>query len=564
MKQSKLFVKPSKTVSDDFKIVSHKLLHKAGFIRESVAGRYFFLPLGMRVRDKIVKVIEEEMDKAGALKIITPVLHPLELWKETNRTESVGFELMTIKDRSGSDFALGGTAEEMMVDLIRKFTVSYKDLPFNVYQFSQKFRDEKRARGGLLRVREFLMKDAYSFHADEEDFKREYRSMGDAYTRIFQQLGLETVVVESDNGYIGGDYCHEFIFESEAGESKYLISEDGKYAAHEDVAKFKKAELNPDEELKAVEEVEAVRGNTMEDGVALHQLPLWQQLKDVMYVDEKGRFILAIIRGDLTVNETKLMHLVKAFDLRHATDEEIRGLGSEPGFISPVGMDQKVVVVADDSLKLVKNMYGGANQKNRDLKNVNFGRDYQPAIVGDIALAENGFEAPAGGKLKEGRGIEVGNIFQLGYHYSEKMKAAFTDADGQDKFYYMGCYGIGVDRTLATIIEKYNDEKGMLWPEAVAPYKVHLLRLKGKGESPQVEEAADKLYSNLTAAGVEVLYDDRDLSPGEKFAEADLIGLPYRLVVSEKSLKAGGVEIKKRNSAESEIIPTEKLIERLA
>ena len=560
MLQSQLFAKTTKTISRDIKAVSHKLLYQAGFIRESVAGRYYFLPLGMRVRDKIVAVIEQEMNKAGAIKIITPVLHPIELWKETNRTDSVGFELMTVKDRSGSEFALGGTAEEMIVDLVRKFNISYKDLPFNVYQFSQKFRDELRARGGLLRVREFLMKDAYSFHADEDDFKKEYKNMRDAYIKIFKRFGLETVVVEADNGYIGGDYCHEFIVESKVGESRFLISEDGKYAAHEDVAKFRKEKRNLDKEELELKEVDAKRGNTMEDGVKLHKLPLWQQIKDVMFADEKGRFILAIIRGDFDVNETKLKNLIKANDLRHATDEEIRKLSSEPGFISPVNINKKVVIVADDSLRTIKNAYGGANKKYRDLLNINIDRDYKSNIEGDIAMAQDGLFSKQGSKLKESRGIEVGNIFQLGLHYSKKMQAVFTDKNGKEKFYYMGCYGIGIDRTMATVVEKYHDKFGIVWPEVVAPFKVHLVEVRSK--KLEVRSRAEKLYQDLQKVGVEVLYDDReDVSAGEKFADIDLIGCPFRVVVSEKTLAKDSVEVKKRDSEKCEIIKINKVVD---
>jgi len=556
MKQSKLFTKTVKTTAEDTKNISRKFLNQAGFIRESVAGRYYILPLGMRVRDKIVKIIEDEMNECGALKLIAPVLHPIELWKETNRTESVGFELMTVRDRRGSEFALGGTAEEMMVDLVRKFNISYKDLPFNIYQFSQKFRDELRARGGLLRVREFLMKDAYSFHAGEKDFKKGYQQMRIAYKNIFQKMGLETVVAESDNGYIGGDYCHEFIVESKAGESRFLISEDEKYVAHEDVAVFNKENKNLDEKEKKLEEVDAKREKTMEDGVKLHDLPLWQQIKDVMFVDNKNRFILAIIRGDFEVNEIKLKNLIKVNDLRHATDEEIRKLGSEPGFISPVEINKKAVVVADDSLRTIKNAYGGANKKHRDLLNINIDRDYKPEIEGDIALVKDGFLSESGKKLKEKKGIEVGNIFQLGCHYSKKMKATFTNKDGEEKFYYMGCYGIGVDRTLAAIVEIHHDDKGIIWPEAVAPFKIHLLSL---GQ----DEEAEKLYNQLLKEKIEVLYDDRDISAGEKFADADLIGIPYRAVVSEKSLAAGGIELKRRDSEKSEVLSVKKLLEKL-
>ena len=546
-------------------MISHKLLYQAGFIRESVAGRYYFLPLGMRVRDKIVRIVEEEMTAAGAQKMITPVLHPLELWEETNRTSSVGFELMTIQDQRGASFALGGTAEEMMVDLVRKFNISYKDLPFNIYQFSQKFRDEKRARGGLLRVREFLMKDAYSFHADEADFKKEYDSMWSKYERIFERCGLEAISIESDNGYIGGDYCHEFVVVSDVGESRFLMTENGEYAAHEEVVLFKKEEKNLDEALKPLEEVEAVRGMTMEDGVELHKMPLWQQIKDVLFVDEKGRFVLAIIRGDYSVNEQKLKKVANVLQLRAATDSEIRTqIGSEPGFISPVGIKDnladgvELIVVADDSLRTIHNAYGGANKKNLDLFNMNIDRDFQADFEGDIALPSDDAMTQDGRALVSARGIEVGNIFQLGTHYTDKMGGAvFTDSDGKAKPFYMGCYGIGIGRTMGTILEIHHDDKGMVWPKSVAPYQVHLIHL-GKDES--TKEKAQALYEQLLKAGFEVLWDDRDIGAGGKFKDADLIGIPVRLVVSARALEQGGLEWKERASEESKIVSESDLI----
>ena len=564
MKFSKYFLKTSKTTSSDDKSVSAKFLKQGGFIAESVAGRYYFLPIGHRVQQKIIKVIKEEMDAAGYQEMITPILHPLELWKETNRTNTTGFELMKIKDRRGAEFALGGTAEEMFVDLVRRYKSSYRDLPFHLYQFSPKFRDELRARGGLLRVREFIMKDGYSFHKDEEDFKIEYEKMKKVYTKIFEKLGLKTSIVESDNGYIGGEYCHEFITESEIGESKYFIAQNSDYAAHEDVAIFEKELKNKDEQQKPLVEIEAKRGNTMEDGVNFHKLPLWQQIKDVLFVDNENRFILAIIRGDLNVNETKLLHLIKATNLRHATDEEIREqIKSEPGFISPVGIKKglnkqvELVIVADDSLRTISNAYGGNNKKNQDLLNINIDRDYQPDIEGDIALAMAGYNAKNGmGKLIEKKGIEVGNIFQLGYHYSSKMKdAVYIDADGKEKPFYMGCYGIGIGRTMAAIIEKHNDQKGMLWPELVAPFQIHLISLYG------AENETDELYKNMSGKGIEVLYDDRDKTAGEKFADADLIGLPIRIVVSKKTLEQNSCEVKKRNELEIKIIPLSSILD---
>ncbi|MDO8618846.1 MAG: proline--tRNA ligase [Candidatus Daviesbacteria bacterium] len=560
MKYTKLFGKTIKDTPKDATLISHQLLYRGGFIRESVAGRYYLLPLGWRVHQKIQSVIKEEMDKAGAQEIIAPTLHPRALWEETNRTNSVGFELMGIKDRNETEFVLGGTAEEMLVDLVRKFQMSYKDLPFNLYQFSNKFRDEARARGGLLRLREFIMKDAYSFHTTEEDFKKEYENMKQTYTRIFERLGLKTDIVESDNGYIGGDYCHEFIVESEAGESRYLTDGAG-YSAHEDVAVFEFENKNLDEVEKKMEEVEAVRGNTMEDGVSLHKLPLWQQMKDLMMVDENGNFILGVIRGDFDVNEVKLAHVAKAYRLRHATEEEIKSLGSEPGFISPVGINEKVKVIGDLSLRSIKNTYTGANKKHRDLLNVNIDRDYQVDIEADIAMATEGYISKNHKPLVAKKGIEVGNIFQLGFHYSSKMKgASFVDKDGTEKPYYMGCYGIGLARTLATVVEVFNDEKGIIWPENVAPFKVHLIGLDL--DDVKISAEVEKAYKLLQAEGIEVLFDDREVSAGAKFADADLIGIPYRVVISKRT--EGKLEVKKRNEKNTSFMTLEEFLKSLS
>ncbi|MBI2601030.1 proline--tRNA ligase [Candidatus Daviesbacteria bacterium] len=567
MLYSKLFPKTIKQTPQDASLVSHKLLYRAGFIRESTAGRYYMLPLGMRVQQKIQKIIKEEMDKIGGQEMITPVLHPKALWAETNRTTSVGFELMSIKDRNEMEFVLGGTAEEMFVDLVRKFQISYKDLPLNLYQFSTKFRDELRARGGLLRVREFLMKDAYSFDISEEEFRVTYELMRQTYSKIFERAGLKTLVVASDNGYIGGEYCHEFVVESEVGESRFFVNPDNSYCAHEDIAEFIPDKKNLDEQEKSLQEVEAVRGTTMEDGVKLHRLPLWQQIKDVLFVDEKGRFILAIIRGDFDVNEIKLLHAIKAYQLRPATEEEIRNkIHSEPGFISPVGIkeliekDVELVIVADESLHTVKNAYGGANKKHRDLLNMNLGRDYKPDITSDIAMAKEGFLAPDGsGPLTAKKGIEVGNIFQLGFHYSSKMRGAnFVDKNGKPQPYYMGCYGIGLGRTLASVAEVSCDDQGIIWPLSVAPFQVHLVGLDLKGES--VKREAERVYKLLQVEGIEVLFDDRiDVSPGAKFADADLIGVPFRVVISNKTGKT--LEVKKRGSKQTEFLTLSSLIE---
>lgn len=557
MRYSKFFGKTTKDELKHTKFMSHYYLQKGGFIAESVAGRYFFLPLGWRVHEKIRQIIKEEMDAAGALEMMSPVLHPLELWEETNRTSSAGFELMKVADRRGANFALGGTAEEMFVDVVRNFQLSYRDLPFNLYQFSTKFRDELRARGGLLRVREFVMKDAYSFHVDEADFQEEYQKMADTYRRIFRRLDLETVMVEADNGYIGGEYCHEFQVESALGEGRFFAAADGSYLAHEDVAQFFKEDKNSQDDEQPYQQVPAVRGTTMTDGAELHQLPLWQQLKNVLYKNEQGEFILAVIRGDFDVNEVKLLHLTKSHQLTAATEEEIRELGSEPGFIFAGGLEDKVTVVVDDSIHTIKNAYTGANQKHLDSLNVNYPRDFTAHLEGDIAMAAAGFLTQDSHQpLEEKFGIEVANIFQLGHHYSRLMHhATFTDQNGDQVPFYMGCYGIGLGRTMAAIAEKHHDEHGIIWPTAVAPFAVHLITLGGD------QAMAEKLYQRLTEAGVEVLWDDRDETAGVKFATADLIGNPVRLVISSRT--GDQIEWKERSASNSELLTPAAVLAKL-
>ncbi|MBU0576515.1 proline--tRNA ligase [Patescibacteria group bacterium] len=563
MKYSQLFGKATKDKNKDTKFASHYYLTKGGFIRESTAGRYYFLPLGWRVHEKIKRVIKEEMDRAGAQEMITPILHPLELWKETNRTNSAGFELTTLEDRRGAQFALGGTAEEMFVDLVRRFQLSYRDLPFNVYQFSTKFRDELRSRGGLLRVREFTMKDAYSFHADENDFKREYDLMAKTYSKIFERLGLKTLMVAADNGYIGGEYCHEFQTECELGEGRFFVCADKSYAAHEDVAEFKLNEINPNEEIKKFEIIDQPEWvQTMADNVKHYDKDESHFLKNVVYKTDRSELIIVTIRGDLDVNPIKLQHLLNkqpnltVHQLEDASEEDLNKIGTKTGYVHSWG-HENVIYVADDSLRTVRNFIGGQKEKTTDSFNVNYGRDFKHEIEGDVAMAQDGFLAKDGqGKLIEKHGIEVGNIFQLGYHYTKLMSGAtFTDQDGQEKPYYMGCYGIGIGRTMAAIIEKHHDEKGIIWPDVVAPFHAHLVSLDG------AEKQGQNVYQQLSEVGVEVLWDDRDESAGAKFADADLIGIPVRLVVSNRTKDK--VEYKHRTKTETELLEVEEVIKRL-
>lgn len=559
MRYSKLFGKTRYGKQAGSAMISHQLLIKAGFIEESTAGRYYFLPLGWRVHEKIKTIIKEEMDKAGAQEMITPVLHPLELWTETNRNNTTGFELMKITDRRGADFALGGTAEEMFVDLVRKMNLSYKQLPFNIYQFSTKFRDELRARGGLLRVREFMMKDAYSFHRDETDFNHEYAVMKQTYSVIFERLGLKTYIVEADNGYIGGEYCHEFQVEHPQGEGRFFVSEDGKYIAHEDVAAFDRGQMNPQEEVKELQVIDQPEWvQSMDDNVKHYQQPKWRFLKNVVYKHRLTKeLFIAVIRGDLEVNKTKLEQALNAVGmLEEAAPEDLARFNSKPGFVHSWGHDG-VHYIGDLSLTSVKNFIGGQKENTKDTINVNYDRDFTCELLADLAMAENGFLTEDGKqKLIEKHGIEVGNIFQLGLHYTTKMKGAeFIDEDSSKKPYYMGCYGIGLGRTMATIVEQYHDDKGMIWPKNLAPFQVHLISLKGG------EEQAQQLHDQLTQAKIEVLWDERTESAGVKFADADLLGIPLRLVVSQRTGQQ--VEWKERSQTETSLVDLNQVLDKI-
>ena len=550
MLYSRLFARSSKNEGANLSVRSHRLLVQAGYIRESVAGRYYFLPLGRKVQLKLMALIRQEMEKAGAQEILVPILHPLKLWQETNRDAAVGFELMQLKDRRGTGFALGGTAEEMLVDLVRKFNLSYKDLPFNLYQFGFKFRDELRARGGLLRVREFIMKDAYSF-STEKQFEAVYEQMRQTYQTIFDRVGLPVKVVAADGGYIGGEYCHEFVADAEVGESLYFQSDSG-YIAHEDIAVFDKAIQESEDPEKDLRLVPAERNPTMKDSFNFHRpAPLEQHIKNVVYLNENKQIVLACLRGDLDVNEIKLKKAAQCHQLEMLTAEQIESwLGSAAGFISAVGLEvsqpeYKLLIVADDSILTLKNAISGANKLNHDYLNINFKRDFQAEIVADIALAKAGYKATDGGVLTVSKGIEVGNIFQLGYHYSAEMKGAeYVDRDGKLQKYYMGCYGIGIGRTIAAIAEINSDDHGLVWPVCLTPYHIYAIDLAVNEQSRRLMQ---DLQTALPERGLDILYDDRsNISAGEKLANADSLGLPIRLVISPKTLVVNQVEIKAR------------------
>jgi len=557
MRYSRLFGKSIRAVSQDVRSRGHEFLIRGGFIRESGAGRFYQLPLGMRVQERVCQVVREEMDAAGYQQMLAPILHPRELWEETRRTESVSFELMQVRDRSDRSFVLGGTAEEMMVALVRQFALSERDLPVAIYQFSTKFRDELRARGGLLRAREFLMKDAYSFHASREDFESHYLQMGDAYQRIFERLGLSAQLVAAGNGYMGGDYAHELIVEHPIGESRYLVAEDGSYAAHEDVATFEREVMNSDEPIRDLQVVTAQRGASVEDGVALYKQAAWRQIKTLIYVSESGERILVCIRGDLDISEEKLLRASGCGALRLATEAEVLELGSVVGFVSPLRLKHRSI--GDISLTTVRNFITGADELHRDSLNVQYGRDFTVDTLADIAIARDGHRREGGGSvLRERRGIEVGNIFQLGTWYSERMQgASFTASSGAKTPYHMGCYGLGIGRTVAAIADIHHDQAGLLWPSSAAPYAYHLIQIGGDDST---KGRADALYKALIASGKQVLFDDRDVSAGVKLSDADLLGIPTRVIVSARQEDARAVEVQHYRASQTSKVSVDALI----
>ncbi len=578
MKYSHLFGKTIKDIPKDATLKSHQLLYQAGFIRESTAGRYYFLPLGQRVQQKIIKVVKEEMDRAGAQEILVPILHPLDLWKETNR-DKADFGLLKIKDRRDMEFVLGGTAEEMLVDLVRKFQISYKDLPFQLYQFASKFRDELRARGGLLRVREFIMKDGYSFHASEDDFKKEYEKMSKTYTKIFERVGLNTFMVGADNGDIGGDYAHEFQVKSNAGEDTIFYVPSKKMYFNKEIAPTMATPFDQKgEEPKPMEDVVGKGIIGVEALAKFLNIPVEKTTKTILFETEKGDVIAAALRGEYDIDEIKLKRIIGCQSLTLIASEKIKELtGAEVGYAGILNLPKEVKVFLDDSMRGRVNFEMGSNKTDVHVINVNFERDLPlPEKFYDFKETRAGDLYPETGEPYEVfRGIEVGNIFQLGYHYSKKMKGAtFIDEDGSEKPYYMGCYGIGIGRTLAAVVEVSNDDRGIIWPESIAPFDVHLIiiqnsKVKTQNDNSKVKNFGDEIYEKLQDVGVEVLYDDREVSVGNKFADADLIGIPVRLVVSEKTLQHGSgqagekIEFKKRTEKESKLLSFDEILQKI-
>ncbi len=554
MRLSKLFFTSLRDNPAEAEMASHRLLVRGGYIRQLGAGIYSLLPLGFRVSQRIEQVIREEMNAIGGQEMEMPVVHPAELWKESGRYAKIGPEMVRFKDRGGRDMVLAMTHEEVVADLLREIVKSYRQLPAIIYHFQTKFRDEPRARGGLIRVREFVMKDSYTLDPDEAALDVSYQAHYEAYEKIFRRLELETVVVGADVGIMGGSLAHEFMVLNQAGEDTLVICETGDYAANQQIATVTKPEP-PDEEARPTEEVATPDTPTIAALAEFLGVGEDRTAKAIFFVTGDGRLLTAIVRGDFEVNETKLSNAVKAIGgLRPANEQEIAAAGMVPGYASPIGAKGTTVVV-DDLAARSPNLVAGANKKGYHLLNVNVGRDFTPDLVVDITNARLGDPCPNCGKpLVLRQGIEVGNIFKLGTDFTEKLGATYLAEDGSRRLIVMGSYGIGLGRALACIVEAHHDDKGIVWPASVAPYPAHLVALSASRD-PAVGEAAEGLYQRLTDAGVEVLYDDRDESPGVKLTDAELLGMPRIVTISPRSLAAGGAEVTDRATGERGIQP---------
>lgn len=570
MRMSQLFSRTLRDTPADVEIASHQLLLRAGFIRQLAAGIFTYLPLARRSMTKIETIMRQEINAIGGQEMTMPVVHPADLWKETGRWYKVGSEMGRFKDKNDHDMVLAMTHEEVVADLVRDEIRSYRQLPALVYHIQTKWRDDPRPRGGLIRVREFTMLDSYSLDASWEGLEEQYQAHYQAYFNIYRRCGLPVVAVQSDTGMMGGKLAHEYMYLTPAGEDTLLFCDVCGYAANRQVAGFRKPEPASEEPLP-LEKVATPQASSIEALAEYLHIPNSRTAKAVFYVatvDEGDEtltpLVFAIVRGDMEVNETKLANVLKARDLRLAQEAEIRAVGAEPGYASPVGLPKSVPsaqrpwVVVDELIPHSPNLVAGANEAGFHLRNVNYGRDYKGRLAADITAARDGDACPeCGGAMRAVRGVEVGNIFQLGTRYTEVMNCTFLDENGQSRAVIMGSYGIGVGRLLACIAEEHHDERGLVWPLAVAPFGVHLVLLGGKDSKPGV--VADGVYQALRKEGIDVLFDDRSESAGVKFMDADLIGLPLRLTVSERSLKEGGVEFKPRKGNERWISTVEKV-----
>jgi prolyl-tRNA synthetase len=554
MRLSHLFFATLRDDPAEAEMPSHRLLVRAGYVRQLGAGIYSLLPLGFRVSKRVEQVIREELNAIGGQEMEMPVVHPAEVWKESGRYAKIGPELVRFKDRGERDMVLAMTHEEVVAILLRDVVQSYRQLPMIVYHFQTKFRDEPRARGGLIRVREFVMKDSYSCDVDYAGLDASYEKHRVANERIFERLGLDAIAVRSDVGIMGGTGAHEFMVVNDYGEDTLVLCDNCDFADNQQIATVGKGDPAP-EALLPMEEVETPDVTTIEALATFLDVPKSRTAKATFFVTGDDRFVVAIVRGDYDVNETKLVNLVKARKgLRPATVDEIRARGMEPGYGSPLGARDAIVVV-DELVARSPNLVAGANRDGRHVMNVNVPRDYTPDHVAEITNAREGDPCPScGSPVKLRKGIEVGNIFKLGTDFTEAFGSMYLGADGERHPIVMGSYGIGLGRNVACIVEAHHDDKGIAWPEEVAPYPAHLVAIGGN-KDPKVVDAAERLYAIAEAAGVdrEILFDDRDESPGVKFTDAELLGMPWILTVSPRSLAAGGVEVTNRATGERSV-----------
>ena len=561
MRLSHLFFATLRDDPNDAEMPSHRLLVRAGYVRQLGSGIYSLLPLGFRVAKRVEQVIREEMDRIGCQEMEMPVVHPAELWRETGRYDAIGPEMARFKDRAGRDMVLAMTHEEVVADLLRDIVRSYRQLPVMVYHFQTKWRDEPRARGGLIRVREFVMKDSYSCDLDLAGLDVSYERHYEAYTRIFERLGLHAIAVASDVGMMGGSQAHEFMVLNQYGEDVLVLCETCGFSANRQVATVRVSEP-PAEAPLPLEEVATPGAATIADLAAFLGVSPEETAKATFFVDREDRLITAIVRGDMDVNETKLANAAKAADLRPARTEEIEATGMVPGYASPIGARNTFVVV-DTQVARSSNLVAGANRHGFHLRNVNVPRDYTPDLVVDLSSAREGDGCPTcGAPVILRNGIEVGNIFKLGTKYTTALGAEYLGEDGGRHPIVMGSYGIGVGRALACVVEAHHDAKGIAWPAEVAPYAAHLVSL-GTAKDPHIAEVAAGLHDLAIDAGNEILWDDRDESPGVKFTDAELLGMPVILTVSPRSLAAGGVEVTVRATGERTIEPLADVESRL-
>lgn len=549
MRATNLYAPTLRETPAEAEIKSHQLMLRAGMIRKAAGGLYTYLPLAWRTLKKIMEIVREEMDNAGGQEIAMPIVQPAEIWKETGRWSVYGDEMFRVADRHGREFCLGPTHEEMVTTLIRDEVRSYKQLPLMLYQIQNKYRDEIRPRFGLMRGREFIMKDLYSFDKDEDGMNVSYQKMYDAYTRIFSRMGLEFRPVEADNGAIGGGHSHEFTVLAEAGESNIAYCTKCDYAASDE-----KAELTVikavEEDMKELEKVSTPEAHTIELVAKCLNLPLDRTIKAVAFQSDKEELILTFVRGDHEVNDVKVANLFDdVIELHMATDEAIAAAGGVAGFMSPIGLKEGTRIVVDATVMEMYNACAGANEKDRHYINVNPKRDFKDVIVADIRMVMEGDACPhCGAMLKMTRGIEAGQVFTLGTKYSEALHATFLDENGREKPLFMGCYGIGVSRTMAAAIEQNNDENGIIWPRAIAPFEVVVVPVNAKNDAQL--NIAEKIYTELKDKGVDVLLDDRKERAGVKFKDADLIGYPLRITVGPKAVDEDSVELKVRRNGD--------------